>query len=85
MDDERYQLGNWESKEIYVKDKSYSIGQYVSQTILNLRRLLISHKIEELANIIKDADEAEKKEPLETIVDYQGLKKVLSNKLGRVL
>lgn len=85
MDDERYQLGNWESKEIYVKDKTYSIGQYVSQTILNLRRLLISQKIEELANIIKDADEAAKKEPLETIVDYQGLKKVLSNKLGRVL
>lgn len=85
MDDERYQLGNWERKEIYVKDKTYSIGQYVSQTILNLRRLLISHKIEELASIVKEADESERKEPLETIVDYQGLKKVLSNKLGRVL
>ncbi|MDC7998661.1 DNA primase [Gilvibacter sediminis] len=85
MDDERYQLGNWERKEIYVKDKAYSIGQYVSQTILNLRRLLISQKIEELANIVKDADDAARKEPLETIIDYQGLKKVLSNKLGRVL
>jgi len=85
MDDERYQLGNWERKEIYVKDKSYSIGQYVSQTILNLRRLLISQKIEELANQVKEAEAGERKEPLETIIDYQGLKKVLSNKLGRVL
>ena len=85
MDDERYQLGNWERKEIYVKDKSYTIGQYVSQTILNLRRLLISQKIEELANQVKEAEAAARKEPLETIIDYQGLKKVLSNKLGRVL
>ena len=85
MDDERYQLGNWERKEIYVRDKSYSIGQYVSQTILNLRRLLISQKIEELANQVKEAEATERIEPLETIIDYQGLKKVLSTKLGRVL
>ena len=54
FDSERYELHNWIGQEIYVKDKNQTISQIVSETIFNLRRYLISMKINELAQQIKD-------------------------------
>jgi DNA primase len=86
MDEERYSLHDWESKEIYVKEKKHSIAQQVSETILNLRRQLVAQKIEELSGEIRDQTDATLKEnSLQDIVDYITLKKVLSEKLRRVL
>ncbi len=85
MDDERYQLDDWERKEIYVKEKSITVGQVVSETILNLRRHLIAKKIEELSQGIKQQEAEDTTESMQTIVDYINLKKILSNKLNRVL
>ncbi|MCW8981107.1 MAG: DNA primase [Altibacter sp.] len=85
MEEEKYQLHNWEGKDIYVKEKNTSIAQVVSETILNLRRFLVSQKINELSNEIKDGDSADKETRLQDIVDYITLKKVLSEKLNRVL
>ena len=45
MDDERHALHDWERMEIYVKGKDSGVSQIVSETILNLRRFLISLKL----------------------------------------
>jgi len=86
MDDEKHVLHNWEGKDIYVKDKKQTISQMVSETILNLRRHLVTLKINELAEEIKELDdETKRRYSLIETVDYSSLKKVLSDKLNRVL
>ena len=86
MQEEKYQLHDWERNEIYVKEKKFTISQVVSETILNLRRELVSKKIIELSAAIKEQTEASDKEnSLQDIVDYITLKKILSEKLRRVL
>ena len=85
MDEERYSLHDWESKEIYVKEKTHTIAQIVSETILNLRRHLVSQKINELSEEIKTQEVDGRENSLQDIVDYITLKKVLSEKLNRVL
>ncbi len=85
MEDEKYVLHDWERKEIYVKKKSQGISQLVSETILNLRRHLISQKITELSTSVKENTDADTKEFMQSIMDYQGLKYVLAEKLRRVL
>ena len=75
-----------QGREIYVKDKNQTISQVVSETIFNLRRYLISMKINELAQEIKNLkDESLKKETLKETLEYSTLKKLLSDKLNRVL
>jgi len=85
MEDERYILHNWERMDIFVKAKDTTIGRLVSETILALRRFLITQKIEELAQKIKDSPEVDSKEMLEDVRDYFKLKNLLSNKLNRVM
>jgi DNA primase len=85
MEDEKYNLHNWERKEIYVKQKNHAISQVVSETILNLRRHLVSSKIEELAKSPVKNGEYEDKSVMEHISDYTILRDVLSEKLRRVL
>ncbi|RMA57680.1 DNA primase [Ulvibacter antarcticus] len=85
MDEERYVLHDWEGKEIYVKEKKHTISQMVSETILNLRRYLVAQKINELSEEIKKQDADKREHSLQDIVDYITLKKVLSEKLNRVL
>lgn len=86
MQEEKYQLHDWERNEIYVKEKKYTVSQIVSETILNLRRELVSKKIAELSAAIQKQEEASEKEnSLQDIVDYITLKKILSEKLRRVL
>jgi DNA primase len=85
MEEEKYYLHNWERKEIYVKEKKHAISQVVSETILNLRRHLVSSKIEELAKSPVKNGEYEDKTVLENISDYTILRDVLSEKLRRVL
>ena len=85
MDDEKHQLHNWESKEIYVKPKKNSLPQLVSETILTLRKYLIQQKIEDLSLDINTLEDSQKENSLQDIVDYITLKKILSEKLNRVL
>lgn len=85
MDEERHSLHYWEGKEIYVKLKELTIAQIVSETILNLRRHLVAQKINELSEEIKTQDADSRESSLQDIVDYITLKKVLSEKLNRVL
>ena len=86
FDSERYELHNWIGREIHVKDRNQTISQIVSETIFNLRRYLISMKINELAQQIKDLkDDNLKRETLKETYEYTALKKLLSDKLNRVL
>lgn len=85
MEEERYVLHDWERKEIYVKGKDKTIAQMVSETILNLRRHLVTQKIDELSQKLQTEDSTQTENGLQEIVDYISLKKVLSNKLNRVL
>ena len=85
MDEEQYTLHDWERMQIFVKDKKVEISRLVSETILSLRRYLVNQKIKELNNAIKENPPEDASVVLQDIMDYLSLKKVLSNKLNRVM
>jgi len=87
MEEEQYILHDWERMDIMVKQKDASIARLVNETILALRRFLITKKIDELSKEIKEAEPSVDgaSSSLEDIVDYLSLKKILSNKLNRVM
>lgn len=82
MNEERYELHNWVSKNIFVKNKEKGISQLVSETILSLRTYLINKKVDELKDEIKIENNNDK--ILEEINEYHKLKSLLSKKLNRV-
>ena len=82
MSEERYELHNWVSKNIFVKNKEKVISQLVSETILSLRTYLINKKVDELKDEIKSNKNNNK--ILEEISEYHKLKSLLSKKLNRV-
>ncbi|WP_442844531.1 DNA primase [Leeuwenhoekiella sp. H156] len=84
LEEEKYSLHRWDSQEIYVKLKSQTIPQMVSQTILYLRRFYITRKIEELAESIREQNESAR-EILMEIKDYQELNKLIAQRLNRVI
>ncbi|WP_297762835.1 DNA primase [uncultured Muriicola sp.] len=84
MEEEKYRLHNWESKDIYPKEKATSISQLVSETILTLRCYLIKKRINALQQNTEDETD-DNREVLEEIVNYLQLNKLLSSKLNRVL
>ncbi len=83
MDDEKYVLSDWLRKEIYVKGKDKNLSKLVMDAILNLRRILIELKIKEL--IDEEQPIEERQSMLEMIVNYTSLKKLLFEKLNRVV
>jgi DNA primase len=85
MEEEQYVLHDWERMEIFVTSKKKRVGRLVNETILSLRRYLVSQKIDELNNEIKEASAEKSADLLQDIMDYLSLKKVLSNKLNRVM
>lgn len=87
MNEDKHSLSRWHDKEIHVKRKDYTVAQYVSDTILNLRRFLISKKVEELSYEIKALQDNPEGnlELLENIKDYLFLRKIVSDKLNRVI
>ena len=85
MEEEQYVLHDWERMEIFVTDKKKRVGRLVNETILSMRRYLVSKKIDELNKEIKEAAAEETSDLLQDVMDYLSLKKVLSNKLNRVM
>jgi DNA primase len=85
MENEKYFLHSWETKNIFVKSKESDIGQLVNETILSLRKNLINQKINVLKSQLKENDSKKNKDLLEDIMNYNSLKKIVSNKLNRVL
>ena len=84
MNDERYNLHNWEKNNIYPKGKDQHIAQLVSETILSLRCFLIDQKVDEFKKSIQDS-KGGNKAILEDVLNYSNLKMLLSRKLNRVL
>ena len=85
MEEERYVLHDWERMEIYVKDKDRTIAQMVSETILSLRRFLVTKKIDELSHGLSQIEEEDKEAAIQEVLAYISLKKLLSDRLNRVL
>jgi len=88
MQDEKYELSKWDTKEIYVKEKTMSIPQYVNDIILNLRRHLVELKIDELKNSFSPNNITPEFNPTETLTevkDYQNLRNIIFKKLNRVM
>ncbi len=85
MEEEKYVLHDWDRRDIVVKTKESTLSQMVTETILNLRRHLISQKIEELSQTMRDGQSEDSTSSLEEIVLYISLKKYISDKLNRVL
>ncbi len=83
MNDERYLLSDWESKNIYVKTKEKTIPKLVMDAVFNLRRVLIEQNIAEITKQI--ADSKNRKEDLELVKNYTSLKKLIYDKLARVV
>ena len=90
MDDEKYELSNWEKHNIFVNDKESYLPKLVTDVLYNLRRILIAQKINELKSelVSEQTDQVENeasREALEAIRDYTSLKQLLFEKLNRVL
>ncbi|MEN8665890.1 MAG: DNA primase [Flavobacteriaceae bacterium] len=84
MEEEKYQLGQWEKKNIFPKDKSLSVAQLVTETILSLRCFLIKKRMEHMQTLTADP-EKDHQETKEELVSYLQLYSLLNKKLNRVL
>ncbi len=83
MDDEKHSLSNWERKNIYVKNRDDELPKLVSDTVYNLRRILIEEKVTSLQTTILAKENNDL--VLEEISNYLGLKKRLFKQLNRVI
>jgi len=84
MEEEKYELHDWERKDIYPKEKHNGVAQLVNETILTLRCFLIKRRIHVLQESTQNTDE-QHTETLEEIMNYLQLNKLLNKKLNRVL
>jgi DNA primase len=83
MDDEKHLLSNWEAQEIYVTAKDEVLPKLVRDAILNLRRVMIERKIEDLIQDV--ADDKNREATLEMVVNYTDLRKKMFEKLHRIV
>lgn len=84
MNEEKYNLHQWEKKNIFVKTRDQQIGLMVTETILSLRKHLVNRKIESLQAEMENP-QGEHKALLEDVMSYYQLRRLVSNKLNRVL
>lgn len=84
MEEEKYVLHDWKRKDIYPKDKSHTVSQLVSETILSLRCNLIKARIADLREKTEESTESNA-EILEEVMNYLQLNKLLNAKLARVI
>ncbi len=82
MDEEKYTLSDWERKEVFVTETKKILPKLVTDAILNLRRVLIEKKIQ---GIMKEIQEEGLSPDLEEINNYFELKRLLFDKLNRVV
>ena len=83
MDNEKYFLNDWEKNNIYPKRKKDTLAQLTIETVLNLRCFLIDKKVNGFRDEVKE-NQLDKNN-LEEVINYSKLKKLLSEKLNRVL
>ena len=82
MDEEKYILSNWEKKEVFITEVEKILPKLVTDAVLNLRRVLIEKKIK---GILEEIQANQSTPDLEEIRNYTELKKLLFEKLNRVV
>ena len=85
LDDENNQLHNWSKRDIVPKAKDAHLETIVGDIILNIRSLLVHHLIQSLTQQMAQANEEEKKELLENVMNYIQLQKLLAKRLNIVV
>lgn len=85
MNFERYELHNWESQNIFVKHRDKLEPAEVTETILNLRRILIHQKVDEMGELLKSGDHENPTEVLEETMEYKQLEVLIARKLNRII
>ena len=85
LDDENNQLHDWSKRDIVPKAKDAHLETIVGDIILNIRSLLVHHLIQSLTQQMAQANEEEKKELLENIMNYIQLQKLLAKRLNIVV
>jgi len=85
LDSENHVLHRWDDKNIFVSGKDVLDPKEVTQTILNLRRLLIKKKIDDLSESIKTNTSDTHIEILSETLEYKKLEMRISDKIGRVM
>ena len=80
---EDYSLHDWEKNNIFPKRKKDTLAQLTIETVLNLRCFLIDKKVNGFRDEVKENQLYQNH--LEEVVNYSKLKKLLSEKLNRVL
>ena len=81
MDEEKYELSNWQSKNIEVKSAIEVLPKAVSDVIFNLRRILIGKLVN--ASLVQGKEFS--KQEKEDIISYNSLRIRLFEKLERVV
>ena len=82
MDEEKYILSDWSRKEVTVTPIVKILPKVVTDAILNLRRVLIEKKIEDIMGAFKNDGAMP---DLEEIANYTDLKRRIFEKLNRVI
>ena len=85
LDDENNQLHDWSKRDIVPKAKDAHLETIVGDIILNIRSLLVHHLIQSLTQQVAQANEEEKKELLENVMNYIQLQKLLAKRLNIVV
>ena len=85
LDDDSNQLHDWSKRDIVPKAKDAHLETIVGDIILNIRSLLVHHLIQSLTQQIAQANEEEKKELLENVMNYIQLQKLLAKRLNIVV
>ena len=85
LDNENHDLHRWDDKNIFIKPKEELDPKEVTQTLLNLRLLLIKKKIDKLKENLKEQKEDTNPDILSETIDYNNLEMLISDKIGRVM
>lgn len=87
MNEEKHKLSDWKRKEIFVSETINVLPKLVADAMLNIRRILIEKKIQQMIIDAKNA-QTENEETLinlEEVISYTNLRKRLFEKLNRVV
>jgi DNA primase len=85
MDEDKYQLANWEKYDIKVHEKEETLAWHVIDVLLNLRRLWLLSLIDKQKEALKNVDDTTRTNIFNDIKDYLVLYKVVSKKLNRLV
>ena len=86
MDEEKFVIGKWEKKDIFVKAKANPVfvTKLVSDVVINLRRVLIERLVSEQKDSIEQSEKSNI-DSLREIMNYTQLNMLLHKKLNRIL